>query len=354
MKVVCATRVGNMKDPNPETRGTVGIVDMPIKELKDDEVLIKVAYCGICGSDPHVVDGCFNKPEDAPFGIGHEMSGVIEKLGKNATAKGLKVGDHVGGNFLGYCGKCYYCSIGQPEYCTNIGNEPCMAEYVVWNESQVCKLPEGVSLRKGSLMEPLSIAVRAMDKAGIQVGKRVLISGGGPIGLLCAQLAAKSGAAELTLSEPVESRRELAKKIGVEHTVNPLTEDLYERAMDITKGMGYDVVLECSAVPSAAVSVLKCSAKYANVLYVAQFPVGYEMPLNLFEYCYLRQVNITGMYCAHFNFERTAEYLKYVDLSAFISDEQVYDIDDIQAAFETHLSSKYPKVLIRCNRFDGE
>ena len=107
MKVVCATRVGNMKDPNPETRGTVGIVDMPIKELKDDEVLIKVAYCGICGSDPHVVDGCFNKPEDAPFGIGHEMSGVIEKLGKNATAKGLKVGDRVGGNFLGYFGKLF-------------------------------------------------------------------------------------------------------------------------------------------------------------------------------------------------------------------------------------------------------
>ena len=80
MKVVCATRVGNMKDPNPETRGTVGVLDFPIKELGDDEVLIKVAYCGICGSDPHVVDGCFNKPEDAPFGIGHEMSGVIEKL----------------------------------------------------------------------------------------------------------------------------------------------------------------------------------------------------------------------------------------------------------------------------------
>ena len=109
-KVVCATRVGNMKDPNPETRGTVDVLDLPVKELGDDDVLIKVAYCGICGSDPHVVDGCFNKPEDAPFGIGHEMSGVIERLGKNATAKGLKVGDRVGGNFLGDCGKCYQYS----------------------------------------------------------------------------------------------------------------------------------------------------------------------------------------------------------------------------------------------------
>ena len=229
-----------------------------------------------------------------------------------------------------------------------------MAEYVVWNESQVCKLPDSVSLREGSLMEPLSIAVRAMDKIGMLVGKRVLISGGGPIGQLCAQLAAKYGAAELTMSEPVESRCELAKKIGVEHIINPITEDIVERAMEITNGLGYDVILECSAVPSAAVNMLKVSAKYANILYVAQFPVDYEMPLNLFEYCYMRQVNITGMYCAHFNFERTAEYLKYVDLSAFTADEQVYDIDDVEEAFKMHLTSKYPKILIRCNKFECE
>lgn len=354
MKVVCTTRVGNMKDPNPETRGTVGVVDMPVKELKDDEVLIKVAYCGICGSDPHVVGGCFNKPEDAPFGIGHEMSGVIEKLGKNATAKGLKVGDKVGGNFLGYCGKCYYCSVGMQEYCTNVSNEPCMAEYVVWNEAQVCKLPEGVSLREGCLMEPLSIAVRTMDKANITVGKRVLVSGGGPIGQLCCQLAKNCGAAELTLSEPVEARCEMAKKIGVEHIINPMTDDTYEKAMEITNGIGYDVIIECSAVPSAAEAVLKCTAKFANVLFVAQFPNEYELPVNLFEYCYMRQINITGMYCSHYNFERTAEYLKYVDVSDFTSDEQIYDIDDVEEAFRVHLSAKYPKVLIRCNHFDGE
>ena len=87
-KVVCATRVGNMKDPKPETRGTVDVLDLPVKELGDDDVLIKVAYCGICGSDPHVVDGCFNKPEDAPFGIGHEMSGVIERLPSPAMSTG--------------------------------------------------------------------------------------------------------------------------------------------------------------------------------------------------------------------------------------------------------------------------
>ncbi len=91
-------------------------------------------------------------------------------------------------------------------------------------KSQVCKLPDGVSLREGSLMEPLSIAVRAMDKAGMQVGKRVLVSGGGPIGLLCAQLAAKVRRGR---ADPVRagsrSRCEIARSIGVEHIINPIT-----------------------------------------------------------------------------------------------------------------------------------
>ncbi len=352
MKVVCVTKIGNMKDPDESKRGTVGVVDFPVKELEDDEVLIKVAYCGICGSDPHIVGGCFGG--EVPFGIGHEMSGVIVKMGKDVKSKGLKIGDRVGGNFLGYCGKCYYCSIGEQEYCEDVKNEPCMAEYVVWREGQVCKLPDSVSLREGSLMEPLSIAVRAMDKAGIKVGSRVLVSGGGPIGQLICQLAAKRGAAELTLSEPVANRQEMAKKIGVEHIINPMTEDLYERAMEITNGIGYDVVIECSAVRSAAEAVLKCTAKYATALYVAQFAEDYNMPLNLNTYMYQRQVTIKGMYCAHYNFERTAEYLKYVDLSDFVGDEQVYDIDDVEEAFKMHLSAKYPKILIRCNHFDGE
>ena len=126
-------------------------------------------------------------------------------------------------------------------------------------------------------MEPLSIAVRAMDKIGMLVGKRVLVSGGGPIGLLCAQLAAKYGAAELTLSEPVANRCEIAKKIGVEHIVNPITEDLYERAMEITNGIGYDVILECSAVPSAATSVLKCTPQNMPTSCMwRSIPVNYE------------------------------------------------------------------------------
>ena len=108
MRVVCGVTVGNMKEPDETKRGKVGIVDFPVKELGPEDVKIKVAYCSICGSDPHIVGGAFGL--QPPFGLGHEMSGVIVEMGERAGDTGLKIGDRVSGNFLKYCGSCYYCT----------------------------------------------------------------------------------------------------------------------------------------------------------------------------------------------------------------------------------------------------
>ncbi|WHH57170.1 alcohol dehydrogenase catalytic domain-containing protein [Petroclostridium sp. X23] len=352
MKVVCGVKVGNMKDRDEEKRGKVDIVDFPVKQVGPEDVKIKVGYCSICGSDPHIVGGAFGL--EPPFGLGHEMSGVIVELGERAKIRGLKVGDRVGGNFLRYCGTCYNCVTGNQQFCEHVGNEPCMAEYVVWHESQVVKLPEGISLLRGCMLEPLSIGVRVMDKANMKVGSRVLVSGGGPIGLIICQLFKKFGATVLTLSEPNEERCKIAESLGVDYTINPITEDLVQRGMEITRGLGYDVIIEVSGVPSAAESVIKLAAKYATVLYTAMFPTGYNLPLNLYEYCYSKEVTITGTYCSHYNFERAAQLLPEMDFGAFIGEEQIFDIDDCEAAFAAHLSGKYPKIVIRCNRIEGE
>jgi len=352
MKVVCGIKVGDMKDRDEGKRGRVGIVDFPVKELGPEDVKIKVAYCSICGSDPHLVGGIFGW--EPPFGIGHEMSGVIVELGERAHIRGLKVGDKVAGNFLKYCGICHSCVTGNQQFCENMSNEPCMAEYVVWHESQVVKLPEGVGLLEGCLLEPLSIGVRILDKSGIKVGDRVLVSGGGPIGLIVCQLFAKFGAASLTLSEPNENRCKIAMGIGVERTVNPIAEDLVARGMEITGGFGYDVIVEVSGAPKAAETVIQLAAKCGTVLYSAMFPSDYEMPFNLFNYCYSKELTVTGTYCSHYNFERTVRMMPKMDFSAFIGKEQVFDMDDCETAFAVHLSGKYPKIVIRCNRFEGE
>jgi (R,R)-butanediol dehydrogenase/meso-butanediol dehydrogenase/diacetyl reductase/L-iditol 2-dehydrogenase len=229
-----------------------------------------------------------------------------------------------------------------------------MAEYVVWHESQVVKLPAEVTLLKGCLTEPLSIGVRIMDKSGIKIGSRVLVSGGGPIGLITCQLAKKFGATSLTLSEPNEERCKIAKSLGVDYTVNPLTENLVSRGMEITQGRGYDVIVEVSGVPNAAETVIQLAAKCATVLYTAMFPNDYNLPLNLYQYCYSREVTITGTYCSHYNFERAVQMLPQMDFSAFTDCNQIFDIDNCKTAFAAHLSGKYPKIIIRCNQFEGE
>jgi (R,R)-butanediol dehydrogenase/meso-butanediol dehydrogenase/diacetyl reductase/L-iditol 2-dehydrogenase len=345
MKVVSAVKIGNMKDPDPAKRGKVEVLDMPCPPVGDYDVKIKVAYCAICGSDPHVVGGIFGWTP--PFGIGHEASGVIVEVGKKVRT-GLKVGDRVGGNFRHYCGSCYYCRNEQEQFCENAHEEPAMAEYLVWHESQPVKLPDDVSLKNGCLVEPISVGVRVMDKTGMRVGKKVAVSGGGPIGLINLQLIKMYGASRLTLIEPIAARRELAKTLGADFVLDPVNQNLEEECAKITEGRGYDVVIEVSGSTAAAEKAVKLVAKGGTLIYMAMYPNDYKMPLNLYDYCYRNELTITGTFVSPYVFPRTANILSRMNLSAFT--DTVFDIDDAAKAFEAHLTGKHPKVLIRCNK----
>ncbi|MCD8138848.1 MAG: alcohol dehydrogenase catalytic domain-containing protein [Planctomycetaceae bacterium] len=352
MKSVTVVKIGSLRDPNEATRGRIEVKDIPEQPLGDEDVRIKVAYCSICGSDPHLVENIFGW--DLPFGLGHELSGIVTELGPKAVKKGLKIGDRVGGNFLKFCGTCYYCQNGQQQFCEYGGeyNRPGMSESIVWHESQVYKLPDHVSLKKGCLLEPVSIAVRLMDKVGMRLGQRVAICGGGPIGLLALQAIAMMGATSLTLIEPIAERRDLARRYGVEHTIDPMTEDVAARGMALTDGKGYDVVIDCSGSVRAVQPLPLITAKGGMLIYAAMYPNDYEMPLNLFKYCYANELTITGLYVAPYAYPRAMQIMDKMQLDDFTS--QVFDIDDAVAAFEMQISGKYPKILIRCNHIDGE
>jgi (R,R)-butanediol dehydrogenase/meso-butanediol dehydrogenase/diacetyl reductase/L-iditol 2-dehydrogenase len=346
MKAVYCTKVGELHDPDSGKRGAVDVLDMPEPETGPEEVKIKVAYCGICGSDPHTVAGIFNTP--APFPLGHELSGVIVEVGKNATVNGLKAGDRVSGNFRKVCGTCYDCTNAQEQFC-HVGGPPVggMAEYVCWHEKQVVKLPESVSLLTGSLLEPVSIAVRAMDKSNIKFGQNVVVSGGGPIGLLTLQAVNMFGAANLTLLEPNPQRRELAKRYGAKYVFDPAKDDVMAAAAEITGGRGYDVLFEVSGVPSAAKSMFGLAARRAGLVYVAQYPRDFDMPVNAYGQLYEKEVSVTGIFVSPYTFSRTAQVIERFDLDAFT--QSVINIGDVKQAFETHLSGKYPKVVVKCD-----
>ena len=347
MRSAFVIKTGSLQDPDEYTRGKVKIINIPEQVMGEEDVRIKIAYCAICGSDPHLVENIFGWK--VPFGLGHELSGVVIDVGKKATKKGLKVGDRVSGNFLKFCGTCYYCQNGQQQFCeyANEYNRPGISEFIVWHESQVYKLPDDISLRKGCLLEPISIAVRMMDKVSMKIGQRVAICGGGPIGLLGLQAIKMLGSTSLTLIEPIDSRRSLALQYGADYVINPIDTNVQEVCLEITHGRGFDIVIDCSG-STKAVELLPCiTARGGILIYGAMYPNKYEMPLNLYKYCYLNEICITGFYVAPFAFPRAMQLIKKFKLNDFI--RKVYPIENIEGAFAAHLSGKHLKILIKCN-----
>jgi L-iditol 2-dehydrogenase len=352
MRTVAVTRIGSLRDPDETSRGRIGVVDFPEQELGPEDVRIRVAYAAICGSDPHIAEGYFGT--DVPIGLGHEISGVIEALGERAHRNGLKVGDRVAGNFVRFCGACRACQMGQQQFCEHFSdyNRPGMAETITWHESQVYRLPDNVSLLEGALLEPTSVAVRIADKTRIRVGDRVAIVGGGPIGQLSLQVMRMYGATSLTMIEPIEERRAMAMRHGAEFVIDPVAEDQYARADEITEGRGYDIVIDASGSPRAVKGLLDIAAKGATVVYGAMYPAEFEMPLNLSDYLYLKELTLTGVFVSPYAFPRALQILPHLDLDELT--QAVFPLEEATAAFEVHVSGEYPKVIIRCNDTDAE
>jgi len=352
VKTVAVTKIGSLRAEDPAERGVIGVIDLPQPELGPEDVRIRVAYAAICGSDPHLAEGFFGT--DVPIPLGHEISGVVEALGERATRTGLKVGDRVSGNFLKFCGTCRPCLTGSQQFCENIQeyNRPGMAQTLTWHESQVQKLPDDVSLLHGCILEPTSVAVRIADKTRVRVGDRVAICGGGPIGQLVLQVMSMYGATSLTLIEPIAERREMALRHGAQHVIDPVGEDQRARADEITAGDGFDVVIDASGSPRAVKGLLDIAAKGATVVYGAMYPESYEMPLNLSDYLYLKELTITGVFVSPYAFPRAVQLLPRLDLAEFT--QAVFDIDDAAEAFAVHIAGTYPKVVIRCNEIEDE
>jgi (R,R)-butanediol dehydrogenase/meso-butanediol dehydrogenase/diacetyl reductase/L-iditol 2-dehydrogenase len=348
LRTAAVTKIGDLRDADPERRGRIGVVDFPEQSLGSEDVRIRVAYASICGSDPHVAEGFFGT--EVPIGLGHEISGVVEELGSIAGARsGLSVGDRVAGNFLRFCGSCVACRDGRQQFCERMQdyNRPGMSSSVVWHESQVYRLPEGVGLKTGCLLEPVSVAVRIADKTRVRVGDRVLISGGGPIGQLAAQVMARFGATSLTMVEPIAARRELALRHGVLHAIDPVSDDLGARAAEITGGRGYDVVIDASGSTRAVAGLLDLAAPGGTVVYAAMYPRDFQMPLNLSAYLYRKELTLTGSFVSPYAFPRAVQLLPQLELDEFT--EAVFELEDAARAFEVHLSGAHPKVLLRCN-----
>lgn len=213
-----------------------------------DELLLKVDACGICGSDLHLADAL---PLPGLV-LGHEFCGTV--VGVGTEVEGWVEGDRASGLPLHTCGECVPCRTGRVRKCERaqmVGIElpGAFAEYSRVRASSAFRLPAALDHRHGALVEPLAVALHTIDRAGIHPGDDVLVVGGGPVGLAVAVWLQHMGAREVIVSDPVESRRAMAERVGATATVDPTAGDVSAAVAEATGGAAPRVVIECVGIP---------------------------------------------------------------------------------------------------------
>ena len=338
--------------------GVIEVQDVPEPEPAPDEIKVKIAYAGICGSDPKIIAG-LNRPahRDGAIGgplkttpprpgvriIGHEASGTIVKLGKEVKGN-FKVGQPVAMDFRSTCGSCYYCANIMAHFCERVVNfSGVMAEYAVFPEGIVFPLPEDLPLEFGAFLEPVAVAVHVLDRAQIKTGDSVIITGGGPIGLLILQLAIKAGAAKVLLSEPVAEKRTLAKQLGADVVVDPFKEDLLGISNRITGGRGFNVCIEVTGIPAIARQLILLAEGCGTIVWVGTYPSGADAPVPL-DYMYSKELSIHSVRLAPYSFPRAVQILPKLTLKPLIT---VYPLEEVREAFEAHQLGKDIKILLQ-------
>lgn len=223
----------------------IEIQQVDIPQIADDEVLIKVKYCGICGTDVHIYNGVYSK-DKLPLIAGHEFSGVIEKVG--SKVKRFKGGEKVTADINLSCGTCYYCRHDQPLMCSEMRQlgihiNGAFTEYVAVPQEKVYVLPENMDFKDAALLEPISCVVRAAKKHNLKFAESVAIIGDGAIALMHVQMAKICGAAPIIVIGLDENRMKKAKELGADCVIKSDT-DMYEKVKELTEGRGADLVIE--------------------------------------------------------------------------------------------------------------
>ncbi|MGB9665702.1 MAG: L-threonine 3-dehydrogenase [Candidatus Cryosericum sp.] len=237
----------------PERGASLTRVNIP--SIADDEVLVKIDYASICGTDVHIYvwNEWAQKRIETPHIMGHEFSGHVVEMGKAVHA--FNEGDFVSSETHIYCGHCYQCLTGHSEVCQNlqilgVDRAGAFAEYIAVPERVLWKNDPLIPAAWASIQEPMGNALDTVNAESV-AGKTVLITGAGPIGVLAVGIAKAFGATQLFVSDLSDYRLDIAKRMGADVVLNPLHDDVEAVVREQTHGVGVDVVLEMSGSEKA-------------------------------------------------------------------------------------------------------
>ncbi|MEO6117413.1 MAG: alcohol dehydrogenase catalytic domain-containing protein [Pseudolysinimonas sp.] len=309
------------------------------------EVQIAVAYTGLCGTDLHILHGNMDARVTTPLVFGHEMSGTIAALG--AGVDGWSVGDPVTVMPLDWDGTCPACLAGNSHICQNlnfVGIDSPGALQQLWNvrADLLVRLPDGLALDVAALAEPVAVAVHDVRRSELVAGDKVVVIGGGPIGVLIATVARHFGA-EVTVIEPEAGRRGQIEELGFT-TLNPRETDQVEWVETWTGGVGADVVFEVSGAAAAVLGATALAKVRGTLVVVAIHPTPREIDLQR---VFWRELRLLGARVyQRADFETAVELLRDGVIPADLLISQIVPLDAISEAVADLENGRALKILV--------
>ncbi|KAI8049139.1 chaperonin 10-like protein [Gilbertella persicaria] len=318
------------------------LVEIPIPEPPANHVQVQVKCTGICGSDIHLWKhgeiGIF--PVTQPQLLGHESAGIVTALGEGVTS--LQVGDRVAIEAGIPCSSCEQCMSGRYHLCPDVifkSTPPFdgqLARYITHPARWLHKIPANISYEEGALLEPLSVAIAAIDRVRAKFGRSLLITGSGPIGLLVLAVAKATGIHPIAITDVQQSRLDYAKKMGATFTycIDPSKPELETtkeiRALFDNKGA--ECVLECTGIESSFRTAIMATSDAGTCCLVGVGKNDQTIPVNNFA---MREVDIRGLFRYHHTYPRAISLLASGILDIKHMTTHRFDFSDALKAFET-------------------
>lgn len=328
----------------------VRLDEIPAPQVEHpDDVIVSIAYTGICGTELHAIEGyqlgrnsrAGAAQERAP--LGHEYAGIVTAIGP--AVETVQVGQRVTVAPRGPCHQCDLCRNGVSALCRRITQRGgSWADVIVAPQKLVHRLPDDISLAVGAMTEPLSAAVRILDRSNFQSGMNVCVIGAGPIGLCAAVLARHSGAAKVIVSDPRPSRRALAQRMGIPIVVDPKQVDLYTFVMDQTNGRGVEASIEAVGLEPALSEAIRIVSTGGTVVWGGLAPMDVSVPISPND-MFMREYTLRTSWGGIEIFERTLRLEQAIDWSLMV--EEAFPLEQVMDAVHFARKEAAGKVLLQ-------
>lgn len=335
---------GKMKTAVMLDTGKMGFEERAIPVPKDDEVLVKVEYVGICGSDLHYYEQgrIGNYIVEPPFVLGHESGGVVVEVGKGVTH--LKVGDRVALEPGKTCGQCEFCRTGRYNLCPDVvffATPPVdgvFQEYVAHEAGLCFKLPDNVSTLEGALIEPLAVGFHAAKQGDAHLGQTAVVTGSGCIGLVSLLALQALGVSTVYVVDIMQKRLDKAMELGAAKTINGKEVDAVEEVMELTRGRGCDLVIETSGTEICARQGLEMLVKGGTLVQVGYSASG-DMNLPMGLVCD-KEITIKSVFRYRHIYPLAIQAVAdgKVNLKGIVTN--TFELDDIQNAMDSSVNNK--------------